>query len=305
MKSFHLNYTKCLSIDESKELSKRGKYVNFPAKVLKIATRDLSGTAFKLWEFLSAESVFNSDWSVQINIKNIAEYLCRSLRQSMRLISELLKKGYIEKSDRKKKILTFFVRLPITMIDEFKSIKTRKSKIIGDKNVIDAGGRSYYLYNTNNNDSKSTAIPEPTISADPVVNISPEIQKNESELVEISQKIHDLIIKNPGKTKEIYPQLEDLYLKESILKVRIDRLKPRPEKRPSVFSPSKTSEIIFNFGENMRIALRHKPNSEKIIREISDSVARGNLGHGNILRGINAGLKLVRENRWQTPIRVQ
>src|SRR4051812_16380964 len=89
-----LDNSKYLSIDECRQISKKGRYVNFSAKILAIASKDLSGTAFKIWQLISAESVFDCDWSVQLSCSHIAVEMQRSTRQVTRLINELVEKGY-------------------------------------------------------------------------------------------------------------------------------------------------------------------------------------------------------------------
>lgn len=282
---------KCLSIEQCKELAKRGKYVNFSAKVLEIATRDLSGTAFKIWQLLSAETVFNENWTVQLSYNYIASYVKRCVMQVSRLVKELVTKGYIEKVFRAGKLSVFAVRLPLSIQNEFKKIKPRRRACPANKNVRGQTNHSFYFNNITNNSAAKQ--PNPNITQPTASSIVVDLEKLEREYERLDAEFTESCRRREPqeKRKPLSERLSKLY-------VEISRLK-KPAKVAKDYLNSPGARLISDF-DKARLARAGVP--EPIKQEIAFAVRRNDLGRGSIPRGISAALKLYREDRWQTPV---
>jgi len=307
-RSLNAHKSKTLSLKECKEISERSCYVNFSTAVLDYLRNDLTRSEKDLWEFLSAEVIFDQDWSTKLSIGYISNRIQRSYRHTSRLIKSLFDKGYVEKNPQSGKVSTYKVRLPRLAADALLSLRARRRPQAPGKNVRGKGAESYYLYNTITTRKKTVEIPAKlpqklTIEEPIVVDRTAELENLERKLEEISKKITEIsieFIKNPERREELWKKRQELGRIESSIRLKIIQSTPTIKKSMNFDDP--TQRIICDL-EKMRIerALSNHPNSERLKNELIFSVQRGNFKHRSVPHGISCVLKLVRENRWETP----
>lgn len=285
----------------------------------------LSTTAGKLWTFL--RTVVNSDaeWSIMISNNSLAKKIDRSTWTVRRLLTELEQCGYIYRKLNNGKMSKIYVRFPQEFLDKIeKETKPRdRSKCTTPR--INPGGqkaRSYYLYNTNNNNRDSTTAPAKQIESEivvPATQVEAEkIAAKKEPKVDNLARIEKLeirkkeVINNFTKAmmEKNYPKMREIGQIESDLDVEIQRLKyvrkPVPEdqkkknRKISEFDWGKIHKDINSYKLNINIT--------QIMREIAYEVTEGSLRFSKfdkreitVVHGLNIAKKLVREGQWQTP----
>lgn len=285
------------------------EYRAFPKDVLTYARNNLNKSEKDCWEFLYEQATFNKSKMVKISRSEIGKGILRSERTVARILIKLESIGFIYKV-RKNKFLEIHVRAPSKIIDRI-LIKSPRKKPCYNFDQEDIFGSQklatqYYINNnTNNSKASQTVDTISPITEMPVVDNSSEIQKQESRLSELQKEIQNLnTSKKPAY--EIWPKLDELYKNESILKLRIKRLRPHKTKNMKKFDylNSPGERIICDF-EKTRLSKAGVP--EKIKQEIAFAVRKRGLvraqagGELSVPHGISIALKLYREKRWQTP----
>lgn len=309
---------KCLSVDQCKEVNQKSSYVNFSKAVLDFARKDLNRSEKDLFELLSAEAVFSKDKSIVIKNKYIAKKTQRSVRTVTRLLSSLVKSGYIERELRAGKSSLIRVRLPEIIKEELKELPPRKktsAKSVGGKTA-----HTYYLYNINNNNrdsSKAEVSSAPKGDGDIVVPASVELEaekkaqqaeeqleKLERERKSLENKFTELAKQRP-MPPDFYDTQRKIGEKISSIETKIKQITPKVTK-----VVKQTSRFLTKFDQKrLTAALADKPDRARIADEIIFSIchSRGSLlrskygGNLSVSHGVSIALKLVREGRWETP----
>lgn len=297
----------------------------------------LSTTAGKLWTFL--RTVVNSDaeWSIMISNNSLAKKIDRSAWTVRRLLTELEQCGYIYRKLNNGKMSKIYVRFPQEFLDKIeKETKPRdRSKCTTPR--INPGGqkaRSYYLYNTNNNNRDSTTVPAKQIESEIVVPATP-VEPNTREVpgaaVETkppkvnqqvepnTQKIEKLEIRKKEVEKEFgnaineknYQKMRELGEIETSINREIDRLKsvPPPTKKiDSGFTKRKISEIGWNKIHKEINSYNLNINIQRLMEEMDFAVSEGSLRFSKfdgremtVDHSWNIAKKLVKQGRWQKP----